>query len=161
MTTCAPCPPALSATSASRQLRRSARVPFAQIAALPPTAWPRGQADRPGLSTEGVDKLEREPECLCDRGGAHSLALGGLWFGGIHCHMDRERPIECRDRDVRHCFRLADHQPRREPNDRVPGPGRRQPATVPVHPAVRRLGGRHRFPAAADRGRTRDSRPSP
>ena len=71
--------------------------------------------------------------------------------------MDRERHVECRDRHVRHGVRVANHQPRRQPDDRVLGPGRRHPPAVPIHPAVWRLGGRHRFPAVADRGRTRDS----
>jgi hypothetical protein len=90
----------------------------------------------------GVVELECGPEPFCDRGAARSLALGGLWLGGIHGHMDREPPVERRDCHVRHGVRLADHQPRRQSDDRVLGPGRRQPAAVPVYPAVRRLGER-------------------
>src|SRR5271165_1447660 len=45
----------------------------------------------------------------------------------------------------------------RQSNDRVPGPSRGQLPPVPVYPAGRRLGRRHRFPPVADRGRTRDS----
>ena len=34
------------------------------------------------VTGKGVDKLECEPESLCDRGGARSLALGGA-FGSV------------------------------------------------------------------------------
>jgi hypothetical protein len=110
-----------------------------------------------GRRTRGGYKPEYEPEFFTDGDGARSLALGGIQLCRIHGHMDCKRPVERRDRGVRHGVRLADHKPRRESDDRVPGPGGRQLPPVPLHPACGRLGGRDRFASAADRRRTRDS----
>ena len=105
----------------------------------------------------GEGEIECEPEFLCGRDATRALALGRLRLCGVHSDLDCEPRVERRRRHVRHRVRLVDHQPGRQSDDRVPGSGRRQPAAVPVHSAGRRLGGRHRFSAIADRGRTRDS----
>ena len=113
----------------------------------------RGRSDAaPG------DPLGRRSDHRRGAGCTHSFAMGTVQPPGVHGYMDRELGLERRDRDVRHRVRLVDHQSRRQSDDSVPGAGRRQPAVVPVHPAVGRLGGRHQFPAAADCGRSRDPR---
>ena len=63
------------------------------------------------VATERGQELEHEPKCPRGSNRTRSLPMGSLRLCRVHGHMDRERGVERRDRDVRHGVRLVDHKP--------------------------------------------------